>query len=118
MGKDKRLMVASYWERLTRGKLGLVLMGGAMLSKSLIQFPVDGWGCAPSFLFTWGQTVVEVMKRMATSFKRFHSCTSTLTAPNPATGCRQPAPPLETPGHSQARLGQSAVGSLLLSPGS
>ena len=74
MGKDKRLMVASYWERLTRGKLGLVLMGGAMLSKSLIQFPVDGWGCAPSLLFTWGQTVVEVMKRMATSFKRFHSC--------------------------------------------
>ena len=28
-----------------RGKLGLVLMGGAMLSKSLIQFSVDGWGC-------------------------------------------------------------------------
>ena len=27
-------------------------------------------------------------------------------------------PPLETPGHSQASLGQSLVGSLLLSPGS
>ena len=27
-----------------RGKLGLVLMGEAMLSKSLIQFSVDGWG--------------------------------------------------------------------------
>ena len=26
------------------GKLGLVLMGEAMLSKSLIQFPVDGQG--------------------------------------------------------------------------
>ena len=34
-----------------RGKLGLVLMGRAMLSKSLIQFPVDGWGCVPSLLF-------------------------------------------------------------------
>ena len=34
-----------------RGKLGLVLMGGAMLSKSLIQFSVDGWGCIPSLLF-------------------------------------------------------------------
>ena len=34
-----------------RGKLGLVLMGGAMLSKSLIQFSVDGWGCVPSLLF-------------------------------------------------------------------
>ena len=33
------------------GKLGLVPMGGAMLSKSLIQYPVDGWGCAPSLLF-------------------------------------------------------------------
>ena len=32
-------------------KLGLVLMGGAMLSKSLIQFSVDGWGCDPSLLF-------------------------------------------------------------------
>ena len=34
------------------GKLGLVLMGGAMLSKSLIQFSVDGWNCVPSLLFS------------------------------------------------------------------
>ena len=34
-----------------RGKLGLVLMGGAMFSKSLIQFSVDGWSCVPSLLF-------------------------------------------------------------------
>ena len=27
------------------GKLGLVLMGGAMISKPLIQFSIDGWGC-------------------------------------------------------------------------
>ena len=33
------------------GELGLVLMGGAMLSKSLFQFSVDGWGCVPSLLF-------------------------------------------------------------------
>ena len=32
------------------GILGLVLMGQAMLSKSLIQFSVDGWGCVPSLL--------------------------------------------------------------------
>ena len=31
-----------------RGKMGLVLMGRAVLSKSLIQFSVDGWNCAPS----------------------------------------------------------------------
>ena len=29
----------------------LHLMEGAMLSKSLIQFSVDGWGCVPSLLF-------------------------------------------------------------------
>ena len=34
-----------------RGKLGLVLMGRAMLNKSLIQFSVDGQGCLPSLLF-------------------------------------------------------------------
>ena len=44
-----------------RGKLGLFLMGGAMLSKSLIQFSVDGWGCVPSLLFTWGQTMTSLV---------------------------------------------------------
>ena len=51
-----------------RGKLSLVLMGRAMLSKSLIQFSVDGWSFVPSMLFTWGQTMVEVTKIMVTSF--------------------------------------------------
>ena len=40
------------------GKLGLVLVSGAILSKSLIQFSVDGWSCVPFLLFTWGQTMV------------------------------------------------------------
>ena len=44
--------------------------------------------------------------------------TVTLSAPNPAAGHRQPTPPPETPGHSQASLGQSLVASLLLSPAS
>ena len=61
-------------------------MSGAMLSKSLIQYSVDGWGCVPSLLFSWGQTMVEVMKIMATSFKRSHARTATLSAPNPAAG--------------------------------
>ena len=52
-----------------RRKLGLVLMGGAILSKSLIQLSVDGWSCVPSQLFTWGQTMVEVMKIMVTPSK-------------------------------------------------
>ena len=61
--------------------------------------------------------MVEVIKIMVTSFKRSHACTAALSAPNPAPGHRQPMPPLETPGYSQASLGQSLVGSLLLSPG-
>ena len=62
--------------------------------------------------------MVEVMKIMATSFKRSHARTAALSAPSPAAGHHHPMPPPETPGHSRASLGQSLVGSLLLSPGS
>ena len=86
-----------------------------MVSKSLIQFSGDRWGCVSSFLFTWVQTM-EVMKFMATSFKMSHACTATLSAPNHVAGHCWPTPPLETLGHSRIRLGQSLVGSLLLSP--
>ena len=61
---------------------------------------------------------MEVMKIMATSFKRFHAHTAALSASDPAAGHRQPSPLPETPGHSQATLGQSLIGSLLLSSGS
>ena len=64
------------------------------------------------------QTMVEVMKIMSTSFKRSHAGTAKLSAPSPAAGHHHPMPPPETPGHSRASLGQSLVGSLLLSPGS
>ena len=118
MEKDKRLIGAPDGRDWLRGKLGLVLMGRAMLSKSLIQFSVDGWSCVPSLSFTCDQTMVEVMKIMATSFKRSHARIATLSAPKPAAGHRQPTLLLETPGHSRTSLGQSLVGSLLLSPGS
>ena len=58
-------MKASWWEDRLRGNLGFALMGGAMFSISLIQLSVNGWGCLPSMLFTWGQTIVEVMKIIA-----------------------------------------------------
>ena len=44
--------------------MGLVLIGRALLSNSLLQFSVDGWSCVPSLPFTWGQIMVEVMKIM------------------------------------------------------
>ena len=62
--------------------------------------------------------MVEVMKIMVTSVKGSHVDTATFSAPNPAAGHHQPTPLPETPGHSQSSLGQSLVGSLLLSPGS
>ena len=71
----------------------------------------------PPCCLTWDQTMVEVMKIMATSFRRFHDALRT-QCPDPAAGHRWPPPPPETPGHSWASPGQSLVGSLLLSPGS
>ena len=67
-----------------------------MLSKSLIQFSVEGWGCVPSLLFD--------------------------LRPNSGGGNEENGELLhkvpDIPGHSRASLGQSLVGSLLLSPGS
>ena len=63
--------------------------------------------------------MVEVMKIMATSFKRSDAGTATLSAPNPAAGHCQPTPPPETPGHSRASLVSLLWGhcSFLLGPG-
>ena len=115
---DKRLWKLPDGRDWLKVKLDLFLMGGAMPSKSLIQFSVDGRGCVPPCFLTWDQTMMEVMKIMATSFKRFHACTATLSAPDPVASHCGHTPLPETPGHSWANLGQSLVGSLLLSSGS
>ena len=50
--KDERLMEASWWERLTEEELGLVLVGGAVLSKSLIHGVKrvgDDWATEPNW---------------------------------------------------------------------
>ena len=62
--------------------------------------------------------MVEVMKIMATSFKRSQARTAALRAPDPSAGHHQPTPLLETPGYSRSNLGQSLVRTLFLSPGS
>ena len=63
-----------------------------------------GGAVFPPCCLTWGQTMVEVMKIMATSFKRSHACTAALSAPDPAAGHHWPTPLLETPGYSRACL--------------
>ena len=60
--------------------------------------------------------MVEVMKIIATSFKRSHAGTATLSALDLAAGHHRSTSLPETPRHSWASLGQSLVGSLLLSP--
>ena len=77
-----------------------------------------GGAVFPPCYLTWGQTMVEVMEIMVTSFKMSHAHTATLSVPSSATGHRQPTSPPETPGHSRASLDQPLVGLLLLSPGS
>ena len=44
------------------------------------------WSGLPFLLLTWGQTMVKVMKIMATSFKRSHLGTAALSTPNPVAG--------------------------------
>ena len=58
--------------------------------------------------------MVEVMKITVTSFRRPHAVLLHSVPPT----LHQHTPPLETPGHPPASLGQSLVESLLLSPGS
>ena len=57
-------MEASQWERLTVGETGLVLMDGAKLSKSLIQFSVDGQGCVPSLLFGLRPRLLDIHRQV------------------------------------------------------
>ena len=118
MDKGKRLIQVSWWELLTVGESGSFVMGRATLSKPSIQFSVDRQGCVPSLLFGLRPNYVGIMTVMVISFKRTFTYTVVFCAPDPTAGCCWPMPSPETPGHSQASLAQSLVGTLLLSPGS
>ena len=73
----------------------------------------------PPCCLTWGQTTVEIVKIMVTSFKRSPASTASLRAPDPAADHHWPISLPETPGHLRASLGQSHGGhcSFLLGPG-
>ena len=89
-----------------------------MLSKSLIQFSVDGQGCVPSLLFDLRPNYGGGNEGNGDLLQNV-PCTHCYTqCPQP---CSRPPPThtsTETPGHSWASLGQFLVGSLPLSPGS
>ena len=88
--------------------MDLVLIGGTILSKSLIQFSVAGPGCVPSLLFNLRPNCGGGNEDQAL----LSSVPLTLQQ-----ATIDPTPLWETPGHSCASLGQSLVGSLLLFPG-
>ena len=98
---------------------GLVLMGGAMLSKSLIQFSTDGWISLPSLLFDMRPNYGGSNEDNGVLLQKVPCVHCYTQCPQPAADHCWPTPLPETPGHSRASLGQSfVVGSLLLSPGS
>ena len=92
-------------------------MDRAILSKSLIQFSVEGRGCVPSLLFDLRPNYGGGNEDNGDLLQK-GPCTHCYTqCSNSAAGHHRPTPPPETPGHSQASLGQSLMGSLLLSSG-
>ena len=93
-----------------------VLFWWVGLCSSLIQFSVDGRGCVPSLLFDLRPNYGGVHEDNGDLLQKVQ-CRHCHTQ-CPRLCSRPPTPPLETPGHSRASLGQSLVGSLLLSPGS
>ena len=89
-----------------------------MLSKSAIQFSVNGWVCIPSLLFDLRPNYGGGNEDNGDLLQKVQ-CTHchTQCPPNLGAGHHQPIPSPDTPGHSKVSLCQSLVGSLLLSPG-
>ena len=77
-------------------------MGRGMLSKSLVQFSVDGQGCVPSLLFDLRPNYGGGDEDNGTSFSRSRACTAALSAPDPAAGHHQPRLPRTLPDKSGA----------------
>ena len=91
-----------------------------MLSKSLVQFSVDGWSCVPSLLFDLRPNYGGGNEDNGDLLQKVPCMqTAPLSAPNPAAGHHGSTCLPETPGHSRASLGQSLFDhcSFLLGPG-
>ena len=82
-----------------------------MLSKPLIQFSIEGKVCAPSLLFDLRPNYGGGHEDNGDLLQKV-PCPAACRAPNPCSRPPLPMPPPGTPGHSQASLGQSLVGSL------
>ena len=86
----RRIRIRGLWKLpdQLRGKLGLVLIRGAMLSKILSQFSVDGWCYVPSLLFDLRSNYAESNEDNGDILKRSLAPTATPSASNPVAGHR------------------------------
>ena len=87
-----------------------VLFWWALLSKSLIQLSVDGQGCVPSLLFDLRSNYGGGNEDDGDLLQKVPCRHCYPNTSNPAAGYHHPTPLPETPGPSQANLGQSLVG--------
>ena len=79
-----------------------------MLSKSLIQFSVDGWSCVPFLLFDLRPKYGGGNQDSGDFLQKVPCTHAALSAPDP--GHRRPTSLPEAPGHPRASLGQSGEG--------
>ena len=70
-----------------RWKLDLLLNEQGMLSKSLIQFSVDGRGYVPALLFDLRPNYSGGNEDNGDLLQKFHVHTAALSAPDPAADC-------------------------------
>ena len=123
MDKDRKLIKAFMWQRLTEGEIGSCSDGWGHVAhqtgiKSLIQFSVDGQSWVPSLFFHLRPNYGGGIEDNGDLFQKalcMHCCTQ---CPRPCSSHHRPMPPPETLGHTWTSLDQFLVGSLLLSPGS
>ena len=105
-----RIRIRGLWKlpdgRDWLGGTGSCFNGRGHAQQIFNPISVDRWGGAvfPPCYLIWDQTMVWVMKIMATSFKRSCIANVVFSAPNPASGHLWPMPLPETPGHSQGSL--------------
>ena len=100
------------------GKLGLVLMGRAMFSKSLIEFSVDGRGCVPSLLLDLRPNYGGGNEENGDHLPKVPCTRCPIQCPQPCGRSPQTHASARDSGTFMSKSELASCGSLLLSPGS
>ena len=111
-------MEASWWERLTEGETGSCSDGPGHAQKIFNPIFCQWVELCSLPVIYLGPNYGGGNEDNGYLLQKVYERTAPLSAPGPVAGHCQCTPVPETPGYSWASLGQSLVGSLLLSPGS